>query len=70
MGSQVIGEDQSRLPGRGTVRKVERRKARDRTKERVHRFNVGFERERRASRLPCKVLVLAMTDDVCREAEV
>ena len=51
LGSQAVGEDRSRFPGRGTVEEVRRggRRASDRTKERVHRFR----RERRASRLPC-----------------
>ena len=54
VGSQVIGEDRSRLSGRGTVGEVRRggRRTSDRTKARVHRFRVRFERERRASRLP------------------
>ena len=42
---QVSGIDQSRFPGRRTVRKVRRggrrgRRASDRTKKRVHRFRV------------------------------
>ena len=55
VGSQVIGEDRSRPPRKGTVGEVRRggRRASDRTKERVHRFGVGFGQERRASRLPC-----------------
>ena len=54
MGSQVIGEDRNRLPGRRTVREVRRggRRANDKIKERVHRFMVKFRRKRRASRLP------------------
>ena len=56
--SQAIGEDRSRLLGRGTVGEVSRtgrcgRRASDRTKDRVHRFRVRFGPERRASRLPC-----------------
>ena len=45
VGSQVIGIGQSQLHGRRTVGKVGRgqgRRARDRTKERVHRFRVRF----------------------------
>ena len=45
VGSQVVGEDRTRLPGRGTVGKVRRgggRRASDRTKEGVHRFRVRF----------------------------
>ena len=58
VGFQVIIEDKSRLPGRRTVGKVRTggrrgRRASDRTKKRVHRFRIGFGRERRASRLPC-----------------
>ena len=57
MGSQVIGEDRSRLPGRETAREVSRGgiRASDRTKERVHRFR----RDRKASRLP----YLSLGDD-------
>ena len=52
--SQVIDEDRSRLPVRGTVGEVRRegRRARGRAKKRVHRFKVRFERERRVSCLP------------------
>ena len=63
--SQVVGEDRSRLPGRGIVGEVRRggKKASDRTKERVHRVKVRFRRERkkRASCLPC--LSLSFGDD-------
>ena len=59
VGSQVIGENQSRLPKRGAVGEVRRggrcgRRPSDRTKKRIHRFG----RERRASRLPCLSLGL------------
>ena len=41
MGSQVIGEDQNRLPGRGTVGEIRRgRRASDRAKNTVYRFRV------------------------------
>ena len=57
VGSQLIGEDRSQLPGRGTVGEVGRggrcgKRASDRAKEGVHRYRVRFGRERRASRLP------------------
>ena len=44
VGSQVIDEDRSQLPGRGTVGEVRRggRRASDGTKQRVHRFRVRF----------------------------
>ena len=63
VGSPVIGEDRSRLPGIGTVGKVWRgeRTASDRAKERAHRFRIRFGRERRASRLPC--LIFGLGDD-------
>ena len=66
MGSQVISEDRSRLPVRGTVGKARRggrrgRRASDRTKERVHRFRVRFGREKRVSHLPC--FSLGLGDD-------
>ena len=63
VGSQVIGEDRSRLPVRRTVGEVRRggKRASDRTKERVYGFRVRFVRERRASRLPC--LSLGLVDD-------
>ena len=69
VGSRVIGEDQSRHPGRGTVGDVGRggrcgRRASDRTKERVHRFKVRLGRERRAGRMPC--FSLSLSDDRLR----
>ena len=44
VGSQLIGEHRSRLPGRGTVGEVKRggRRASDRTKESMHILGVGF----------------------------
>ena len=59
VGSQVVGIDRSRLPGRGTVGEVRRggRRASDRMKERVHIFRL----EKRANRLPC--LSLGFGDD-------
>ena len=62
VGSHVIGEDRSRLPGRGTVGELRRkgRRASDRT-EKAHRLRFRFRRERRASRLPC--LSLGLGDD-------
>ena len=61
--SWVIGEDQSRLPGRETVAEIGKggRRASDRTKEKVHGFRVKFGQKRRASRLPC--LSLGHGDD-------
>ena len=55
---QVVGEDRSRFPGRGTVGEVKRegkggRKASNRMKEIVYRFRIRLGRERRASRLLC-----------------
>ena len=43
VGFQVVGEDQSRLPGRGAVRKVGRggRRISDRTKKRVQGLRKG-----------------------------
>ena len=42
--SQIIGEDQSRIPGRRTVKEVRRggKRASDIAKERVYRFRVRF----------------------------
>ena len=53
VGFQIVGKDQSQLPGRGTVGDVRKggRRASDRTKERVHRFSIRFGKEKRASRL-------------------
>ena len=64
VGSQVIGEDRSRLPGRRAIGEVRRRRrwgrrASTRTKERVHKFRVRFGLKRRASRLP----FLSLGDD-------
>ena len=44
VGSQVIGKDRSRLPGIGTVGEVRRggRRTSDKTKDKIHRFRVGF----------------------------
>ena len=44
VGSHVIDEDGSRLPGRGTVGKVRKggKRTSDKTKKRVHRFRVKF----------------------------
>ena len=44
VGSQVIGEDPSRLSERGTVGEIRRggRRASNRTKEKIHRFRVSF----------------------------
>ena len=56
--SQEVDKDRSRLPGRGTIGNVRRRRRRwakgasDRTKEKIHKFWVRFRRERRAYRLP------------------
>ena len=63
VGSQVTGVDQSRFPERRTVRDIRRgprggRRTSDRTKKRVCRFRVRFERKKRASRLPCLSLGL------------
>ena len=51
---QVIGEDQSRFPWRGTVGEVRRegRRASNSVKKRVHILRVRFGRERKTSRLP------------------
>ena len=47
VGSQVIGENRNRFPGKGTVGKVRReRRASNRAKKRVYRFRVSFGRER------------------------
>ena len=65
VGFQVIGEDRSRLPGRGTDGEARRGgRASDRTKQSAHRFRVRFGRERRASRLHTSAL--AMTDEARR----
>ena len=66
VGSQVIGEDRSGFPGRGTIGEVRRggrcgRRASNRPKERVYRFMVRFGGERRASRPPW--LSLGLGDD-------
>ena len=74
--SRIIDVDRSRFPGRGTVGEVRRggrggrKRTSDRTKERGHRFRVTFGQERKASRLHASALVLATTDDECREAEM
>ena len=61
VGSQQIGEDQSRFRGSGTVGEVRRegRRASNRAKKNVYRFRVRCRRERRASRQPC----LSLGDD-------
>ena len=64
MGSQVIGEDRSRLSGRGG------RRASDRTKERVHRFRVRFDEREEQIACYASALTLAMTDEARREAEM
>ena len=69
VGPQLIDEDQSRLPGRGTVGEVRRGRASDRAKERIRRFWVRFGRERE-EQVACHVLALAMTDEARREAEM
>ena len=57
VGSQVIGEDRSRLLGRRTVGNFWRgRRASDRTKDRVHRFRW----ERRASFMACLSLCFGL----------
>ena len=60
---QVIGKDQSRLPGRGTVEEVRGRKMRKKSQQQNKgestQFRVRFGREKRASRLPC----LSLGDD-------
>ena len=52
------GGDQSRLPGRGTVKEVRRggrreRRASDRSKKKVNRFRVRFGQKRKTGRLSC-----------------
>ena len=71
MGSQVVGENRSQLPGKETVREVRRevrcgRRSNDKTKERVNRFRIRFTREREKS----KSLALVMIDEACQEAEM
>ena len=55
VGSQVIGEDRSRFPGRRTVWEIRRggRRTSNRVKNKVYRFGVRFGRKRRASCLRC-----------------
>ena len=70
--SQVIGEDRSRFPGRGTVGEVRRggRRASNRAKERVYRF--WFNLSKREEQVAChaSALALTMTDKARREAEM
>ena len=62
-----MGEDQSRLPERGTTGEVRRgeRRASDKAKERIHRL-------RRDKHVAClaSTSTLAMTEEACREAEM
>ena len=67
MGSQVGGKDRSRLLRRGTFGEVrgEGRRARERTKERIHRFR----REERVT-YHVSALAVAITDKACWETEM
>ena len=66
VGSKVIGEDRSQLPGRRTVGEVGGggRIASGRAKRRVYSCRVRLGQERRASSLPCLSLGL----DDCRRS--
>ena len=75
VGSQVIGEDQSRLPERETVGEVRRgrrrgRRASHKTKEKINRCRVDFKQERKPVACDASALDLAMTDEARREAEM
>ena len=76
VGSQIIGDNQSRFPGRLSVGEIRRggrrgRGASNRAKERVYRFWVKFGRDRE-EQFVChaSVLALAMTDEARQEAEM
>ena len=64
MGSQVVAEDRSRVPGRGTVGEV-RRGGRARAEGRKEYTDLG---ERK--KVACHASALAMTDEACREAKM
>ena len=75
MGSQVVGKDRSRLPGRETVGKVRRGEddkeepATERRRKYTYLWlDLGNEEEQVACH--ASALALAMTDKVCREVEM
>ena len=69
MGSQVVGKDRNRLPGRGTVGEVRGggRRTSHKMEEGIHRF--WREREEQVA-CHASALALAMTDEACRQAEM
>ena len=64
MGSQVVDEDQSQIPGKETVGEV-RRGGRRAATERKREYTDLGEREEQVA---CHASALAMTDEACREA--
>ena len=68
MGSQVIGEDQTQLPVRGTVGEVRREEEEPATKQRKRYTDLGEREEQVACH--ASTLALATTDEARREAEV
>ena len=72
-GSQVIGEDRSRLPERGTVggvRKEEDEKEELETERKKEYTGLGLDLGEREEQIACHASALAMTDEACRKAEM
>ena len=75
MGSQVVGEDQTRFSGRGTLGKlvVEEDDKEEPAKERRGKYtNLGLDLGERKKQVAChaSAMALTMTDEVCREVEI
>ena len=69
MGSQVNGVDRSRLPGRGTVGKLEEEEE-PATERRREYTNLGLDLGEREEQVACHASALAMTDEARRFVEI
>ena len=74
VGSQVIGQDRSRYPGRRTIGKLgEKDEKEEPATERRRKYtDFGLDLGEREEQVAChaSALALAMTNEACREAEM
>ena len=72
MGSQVIGKDRSRLPGRGTIGKLGEEEEKPVTEQRREYTSLGLDLSEREEQVAChaSALALAMTDQARGKAKM
>ena len=66
---QVIGDDRSRFPGRGTVRELGKKEEESATDRRREYADLGLNLSEREEQVACHTLALTITDKARREVE-